>query len=611
MAEEWHQMTGSQVADELAVDPTTGLTASESRSRLEQVGPNELQAAERSRWWHMLMAQFKDFMVLVLLGATAISYALGEHADAITIVAIVVVNAILGFVQEFRAERSLEALRQLAAPTARARRDGHETQVPAAELVPGDVVLLEAGDRIPADGRLLEAASLEVEEAALTGESLPVRKRPDWTGPAATGIGDRKNMVFVGTTVTRGRGAALIVATGMETEMGRIAGMMQAVEEEDTPLQKRLESLGRWLVLACLAVCGIVVATGVMRGEPVTQMFLTGVSLAVAAIPEGLPAIVTVALALGVQRMIRRNAIVRKLQAVETLGCATVICSDKTGTLTKNEMMVRAAWVADGAWQVTGDGYAPEGDFLRADAKAAPAPLLRDMLLAAALCSNAALVQTEPEQRSLLGARRKAVWGIQGDPTEGALVVAAAKANCDTAPYERLVEAPFESERRRMSVVVRHRTSGAVAVHVKGAPDVIVGLCSHIMRGGRMEPMRAELLKEITAQNDTMASGALRVIAIATRPVTAGTVHLATAADAPAEALAEALEKDLVFLGLVGMIDPPRPEVKDAVKAAKRAGMSTVMITGDHPVHRPGGSHGAGHRPVADEAALTGADWTT
>jgi P-type Ca2+ transporter type 2C len=323
---------------ELTTDLETGLEEREAQRRLTEVGPNQLAAAEKVPWWRMLLAQFQDFMVLVLLGATAVSYAMGETADAITIVVIVLVNAVLGFIQEYRAEQSLEALKQLAAPTARLRRGGQEVQVPAADMVPGDVLLLEAGDKLPADARLIEAVGLEVEEAALTGESLPVRKNPAWTGTDDTGLGDRKNMVYMGTTITRGRGTAVVVATGMKTEMGHIAGMMQAVEQEETPLQKRLEQLGKWLVLLCLAVCALVVVVGLLTTpqltrDKVTELFLSGVSLAVAAIPEGLPAIVTVALALGVQRMIKRNAIVRKLQAVETLGCATVICSDNTGRM--------------------------------------------------------------------------------------------------------------------------------------------------------------------------------------------------------------------------------------------------------------------------------------
>ena len=310
----------------------------ESRRRLAECGTNLLAEAERPPWWRMFLAQFQDFMVLVLLAATAISYAMGETADAVTIVVIVGLNAILGFVQEYRAESSLEALKQLTAPTARVRRDGQDAAVPALELVPGDLLLLEAGDRVPADARLLEAAGVEADESALTGESLPVRKQTAWTGGADTALGDRRNMLYLGTAITRGRGTAVVVETGMETEMGRIAGLIQAVEVEETPLQQRLSQLGKWLVLACLAVCALVVAAGLVQARVLTRaettrLFLAGVSLAVAAIPEGLPAIVTVALALGVQRMIRRNAIVRRLPAVETLGCASVICSDKPGRM--------------------------------------------------------------------------------------------------------------------------------------------------------------------------------------------------------------------------------------------------------------------------------------
>ena len=349
MSKPWHQMGADEAAAALASDPSAGLTEAECRRRLEEFGPNLLEGAPRVPWWRILLAQFQDFMVIVLLIATAISYGMGETADAITIVVIVVLNAVLGFVQEYRAERSLEALKELAAPTARVVREGQEVTVPARDLVPGDLLLVEAGDRIPADARLVEAPGLEVEESALTGESLPVRKSAAWAGAADVPLGDRRNMLYMGTTATRGRGRALVVATGMQTEMGRIAGLIQEVGEEETPLQKRLAQLGRWLVAGCLTVCAIVVLAGLLRedaltGPVISQLFMAGVSLAVAAIPEGLPAIVTVALALGVQRMIRRNAIVRRLQAVETLGCATVICSDKTGTLTKNEMMVRAAW---------------------------------------------------------------------------------------------------------------------------------------------------------------------------------------------------------------------------------------------------------------------------
>jgi len=338
MAVPWHEMAVGAVLESLETDPRTGISEDEGQRRLAECGPNLLAEAERTTWWRILLAQFQDFMVLVLLAATTISYAMGETADAITIVVIVALNAILGFVQEYRAESSMEALKQLTAPTARVRRGGREAALPARDLVPGDVLLLEAGDRVPADARLLEVAGIEADESALTGESLPVRKQPAWSGGADTALGDRRNMVYLGTAITRGRGTAIVVDTGMETEMGRIAGLIQAVEHEETPLQQRLSQLGKWLVLACLAVCALVVAAGLLQAQTLsksemTRLFLAGVSLAVAAIPEGLPAIVTVALALGVQRMIRRNAIVRRLPAVETLGCASVICSDKPGRM--------------------------------------------------------------------------------------------------------------------------------------------------------------------------------------------------------------------------------------------------------------------------------------
>ncbi|MBP2020087.1 Ca2+-transporting ATPase [Symbiobacterium terraclitae] len=701
MSKPWHQMGADEVSAALGSDAAAGLSEMECRRRLDEFGPNLLAGAPRVPWWRILLAQFQDFMVVVLLVATAISYGMGETADAITIVVIVILNAVLGFVQEFRAERSLEALKDLTAPTARVRRGGQEMTVAARDLVPGDLVLLEAGDRIPADARLVEATGLEVEESALTGESLPVRKSAAWTGGPDAPLGDRRNMLYMGTTATRGRGTAIVVATGMQTEMGRIANLIQEVGEEETPLQKRLAQLGKWLVAACLAVCAIVVLAGLLREEALTrsglsQLFLAGVSLAVAAIPEGLPAIVTVALALGVQRMIRRNAIVRKLQAVETLGCATVICSDKTGTLTKNEMMVRAAWAGGRRYVVTGDGYRPAGEFLRGDVpvSAQEEPDLAQALKSAALCSNARLVQVAPSRRSrrkggrggpgaagmlsrpVAGAAAKGEYAIQGDPTEGALVVAAQKGGYRLAVLHdrcpRLLEVPFESERRRMSVLTADE-AGGVTVHVKGAPDVILELSTHILRDGRIVPLTDEDRQAILDENQRMADEALRVLAVAFRPrplakgagapatgtgapgasapatgtgapamgasapatgtgapgmgasapatgtgapamgasaPATGAVAPAKGAKAPAKeaglparredpiALGQGfedlrelttdqasalLERDLVFLGLFGMIDPPRPEVKKAVAEASRAGIRTVMITGDHP----------------------------
>lgn len=596
MSRPWHQMGAEEVAAALATDPSAGLTDAESRRRLEEFGPNLLEGAARVPWWRILLAQFQDFMVIVLLIATAISYGMGETADAITIVVIVVLNAVLGFVQEYRAERSLEALKELAAPTARVIRGGQAVTVPARDLVPGDLLLVEPGDRIPADARLVEAPGLEVEESALTGESLPVRKSASWVGDPDVPLGDRRNMLYMGTTVTRGRGRALVVATGMQTEMGRIAHLIQEVGDEETPLQRRLAQLGRWLVAGCLIVCAIVVAAGLLREERLTgpvisQLFMAGVSLAVAAIPEGLPAIVTVALALGVQRMIRRNAIVRRLQAVETLGCATVICSDKTGTLTKNEMMVRAAWAGGRGYTVTGDGYRPSGEFLRNGRPVSPQeePDLAQTLKSAALCSNARLVQGARARRSG-GARTAAGKGdytIQGDPTEGALVVAAQKGGYRPAVlhdrYRRILEVPFESERRRMSVLTRDDGAGYV-LHVKGAPDVVLDLSTHMLKDGRIVPLTEADRRAILDENLRMAGEALRVLAVAYRPRPFadgegpdGLAELTT------DEVSATLERDLVFLGLLGMIDPPRPEVKRAVAAAGRAGIRTVMITGDHP----------------------------
>jgi Ca2+-transporting ATPase len=605
----WHPLPLDQVLASVAADPQKGLTVAEARRRFEEVGPNELAGAPREPWWRILLAQFQDFMVLVLLAATILSYALGETADAVTIIVIVVINAILGFIQEYRAEQSLEALKQMAAPVARVIRDENELMIPARELVPGDLLLIEAGDRIPADCRLLQATTLEVEESALTGESLPVRKRVDWLGGPEAPLGDRRCMLYLGTTATRGRAMSVVVATGMATEMGKIADMIGEVEVEETPLQRRLEQLGKWLVAVCLGVCTLVVLAGLVRTEKVTgpaltELILAGVSLAVAAIPEGLPAIVTVALAIGVQRMIRRNAIVRKLQAVETLGCATVICSDKTGTLTKNEMMVRAAWAGGRSYEVTGDGYRPSGEFRLGERQVRPLeePDLAAALRSALLCNNAQLVQEG-------GGRRggKAVHRIQGDPTEGALVVVAAKAGYKAGQlqqrYGRVLEIPFESERRRMTVLTQ-TPEGEAAVHLKGAPDTVVDLCSHLLIDGRVQELTPEWRRRILAENERMAGEALRVIAVATRPVgveqpvlvgvgaaaaavaggsRGGRSIVESLTDLDLDAQAARLENGLILLGLFGMIDPPRPEVKRAVAAANRAGIRTVMITGDHP----------------------------
>ncbi len=577
----WHTLTAEQVLDLLDTDRARGLTEAEARKRQRKYGPNLLKEQRRVSAWKILIGQFRDFMVLVLLGATLISYLMGEIGDAVTIVAIVVLNAFLGFFQEYRAERSIEALKQLAAPRARVRREGKETQIPAAELVPGDILLLETGDRVPCDARLLEASNLEVQEAALTGESQPVTKNLLVCEEGSLPLGDRRNMVYMGTAIARGRGLAVVVATGMATEMGLIAGMLQEAEEEPTPLQIRLEQLGKYLVWACLLISLVVTVTGILRGEPPYKMFLAGVSLAVAAIPEGLPAIVTIALALGVQRMIKAQAIVRRLPAVETLGCATVICSDKTGTLTRNAMTVRSLYTGGEEYQVSGQGYEPRGKFISGERVIQPRGNrnLQLTLSAAALCCNARLEGKMPPRlwpwRRRRGEEETGCWEMQGDPTEGALLVAAAKAGLWREDLDRVqprvAEIPFESERRLMSVICRVE-NGAYRVYTKGAPDTVIALCNSVYRDGRQLPLGPAERKVIMQVTEEMASRALRVLGIAYREIPA----------LPARIEAGEVEKDLVFLGLAGMIDPPRPEAREAIRKCHQAGIRTVMITGDH-----------------------------
>lgn len=579
MPEIWQKLSAEETATRLEVDAIRGLSNAEAQSRLERVGMNVLEKGQDIAMWQMFLNQFKDFMVLVLLVATAISGFLGEWSDAVTISIIVLVNAILGVIQEYRAERSMEALRELASPEARVIREGVEIKVPAAELVPGDIVILEAGDRVPADIRLIQTVDLEAVEAALTGESAPILKHTrsleKEVGPADAG-----NMVFMGTSLTRGRGQGIIVATGMATEMGQIAGMIQEAEQEPTPLQRRLAQLGKGLVTFCLAVCALVVIVGIQRGEPVYQMFLTGVSLAVAAIPEGLPAIVTVALAIGVQRMIKRNAIIRRLPAVETLGCATFICSDKTGTLTQNEMTVRQVYLVGDYLNVTGEGYDPKGKFL-GDGVNIGGPDFAKFMHIAALCNNAGLQRNNIHVGGLfrgLGQKRGPTWQISGDPTEGALLVLAAKGGFWRERLEkgmqRLAELPFDSERKRMTVI--YRGTGKTVALVKGAPDVVLKLCTHYLRNGQPVPLDNRQRAAIMEANSSMAEGALRVLGLAYRDLPN---DMATEQVNP-----DTLEHNLIFVGLAGMIDPPRPAAISAVHTCKRAGIRVAMITGDHQV---------------------------
>ncbi|MCQ6560360.1 calcium-translocating P-type ATPase, SERCA-type [Paenibacillus mendelii] len=576
----WHQMEAKELAQTLQASLDTGLSSNEASERLVRDGRNELSEGKKASPLVLFLNQFKDFMVLVLIGATLVSGLLGEYLDAITIVAIIVINAILGFVQEYRAERSLRALKELSAPIAKVLRGGQVHAIPARELVAGDLVIVEAGDRIPADLRLIEANSCYAEESALTGESVPVGKHCTPIHAADLPLGDQRNIGFMGTMITRGSAKGIVIRTGMGTEMGKIADLIQKTESMETPLQHRLEQLGKILIVVALGLTVMVVLAGIFHGQPAYEMFLAGVSLAVAAIPEGLPAIVTIALALGVQRMIKRRAIVRKLPSVETLGCASVICSDKTGTLTQNKMTVTRLWIGGRPLEVTGEGYEPVGAVYE-DGNAIDVKndlSLRRMLQVAALCNNASVVKTEVEVEMRRKKGKDTVlqeeWVLKGDPTEGALTVMAAKlgvtAKSLESLYKREKEYSFDSERKRMSVLVSHQ--GGQLICTKGAPDVLMQQCSYVLWDGKVVPFTGTLKKKVIEASESMAQSALRVLGFAYRDLRPHD-HTETETD---------VECQLIFVGLAGMIDPPRKEVRDAIATCRRAGIKTVMITGDH-----------------------------
>jgi P-type Ca2+ transporter type 2C len=559
----WHALDAAAVVGELKTDSDRGLSHEEARRRLAEHGANELQAAHHVSAWAILLQQFKNILILILLLAVVLSALLGHGVEAITIAAIVVFAAVLGFVQEYRAERAIEALRKMAAPTATVVRDGGERDIPARELVPGDVILLRAGDRVPADARVIEAVNLQTEEAALTGESTPIEKQSAPLVGEALAVGDRTNMLFVGTSATYGRGRAIVVATGMNTEFGKIARLLQTVEVGRTPLQENLDRVGHALARAALAVVLVIVALGLFRGQPLLEMFIFGIALAVAVVPEALPAVVTISLAIGVQRMIKRNALIRRLPAVETLGSVSVICSDKTGTLTKDEMTVRKVFVQGEMLEVSGSGYEPRGEFLRNGSVVGVAPPLAAFLRAATLASDAQLMQGGSDDQG-------PGWRIKGDPTEGALVVAAAKAGLSKreldAQFPRVEEIPFTSEAKRMTTL--HATAEGVVAYAKGAPEVILRSCTkQLTESGERSFDAAGRQAALEAARE-MAREALRVLAAAYKPN-------ATRAGA---------EQDMVFLGLAGMIDPPRPEAKAAIRTCEEAGIKPVMITGDHPL---------------------------
>ena len=565
---EWHSLSIEEVLRKLRTSEE-GLSEEEAQRRLEEFGPNELRKEKGKSPWSIFFDQFKDFLIILLLGATFVSLLIGEVLDAAAIMAIVIISAFLGFLQEYRAERALEALKKMAALEALVIRDGRERRILAKELVPGDIILIHAGDKVPADARLIEEFNLKVDEAPLTGESVPVNKEV-MVLPSETALGDRKNMLYAGTIVTYGRGKAVVVATGMETEFGKIAQMIQLVEEETTPLERRMAEIGKWLGIGSLAVVAVVSALGIFRGHELLEMFLWGVSLAVAAVPEALPAVVTGALAIGVQRMARRNAIVRRLPAVETLGCTTFICSDKTGTLTKNEMTVRRIWLDGETLEVTGVGYEPKGEFIVAsrEERVAGSPPHSDeglkLLLRTALLCNDAHLEQESE-----------AWTIIGDPTEGALVVAAAKAGLDKKEldtlYPRVAEVPFTSERKRMTTV--HATpDGTKMVCAKGAPEIVLARCNRIWHDGHIAELSEAERSEILRANEEMAADALRVLGVAYKELPPDASDFGE----------DVVERDLVFLGLMAMIDPPRDEVRDALRLCEQAGVKVAMVTGDH-----------------------------
>ena len=556
-ARAWHTLSVDEALEMLHTS-ASGLASPEAALRLDRYGPNELQAVKRASAWHTFAAQFKNVLIVILLSATFVSGLLGHSLEAVVITVIVLFAVLLGFIQEHRAGRAIEALRSMAAPTARVLRDALESVVPARELVPGDVVLLRAGDRIPADARLLQAVNLAIDEAPLTGESTAVEKTIARLGDTGLPLGDRTNMTYAGTLVAHGRGQALVVATGMSTEFGHIAQMVETVEAGRTPLQENLDRLGATLGKAALVVVALVIAFGLWRGLPPVEMFMFGIALAVAVVPEALPAVVTISLAIGVRRMVRRRALVRRLPVVETLGSTSVICTDKTGTITKNEMTVRKVFADGRILDVSGAGYEPDGHVLDAGRRVEPPPAVRELLRAGALASDARLVM------------RDGRWHVEGDPTEGALVVAAAKVGLNHSDLNeqepRIGEISFTSERRRMTTL-HARGTGATA-YSKGAADQVLASCANHLTSGEEVPLAMTDREWILGVERQMAGEGLRVLAIARK----------------SGASIDDAERSMTLLGLVAMMDPPRIEAKTAVERCAAAGIVPVMITGDHPL---------------------------
>ena len=555
---QYFNLSVSETAQDLQVDLNKGLSSQEASERSQKYGPNVLEGGKEKSLLEMALEQLKDFLVLILMVAAVISIFLGEALEGIVILAIVVLNTILGVYQENKASNALKALKEMASPHAKALRNGQVVEIASNEVVPGDVIILEAGDYIPADLRLVESVNLKIDEAALTGESVPVEKDCKAVLAEDSSLGDRINSAYMGTVITYGRGKGVITDIGMKTQMGNIAGMLNDGDDEATPLQKKLDSLGKLLGIVCLAICGIIFLLGLVRGMELFDIFMTSVSLAVAAIPEGLTVVVTVVLAMGMQKMVKVNAIIKRLSAVETLGSTTVICSDKTGTLTQNKMTIQRIYDGKELYDVSGTGYSPVGDITdKSGSKKTEA--VQKVLESLVLCNDAIY---DPEKETIVG-----------DPTEAAMVVLAHKAGMVKKQwdekYPRLQEVPFDSDRKLMSTF--HTIDGKNVMYTKGAPDELLRRCVSVDIGGSVETLTDAKREEILSVNQSFAESALRVIGAAYRNV--------DVVNASFEA-----ENDLTFIGLVGMIDPPREEAKSAIDICKKAGIQVKMITGDHKI---------------------------
>ncbi|TFZ41318.1 cation-translocating P-type ATPase [Soehngenia longivitae] len=562
----WYNKSADEALKELNVDPTKGLDTASAKERLEKYGANELKEEKGKSFFKKLLAQFSDFLVLILIAAALVSFFIGETQDSIVIIAIVIVNAMLGLYQEGKAEKALDALKKMASPTAKVVRDGKTVEIGSRELVPGDIVILETGDIVPADLRIIDSKNLKIEEASLTGESVAVEKDSSKVLEGEVALGDRVNMAYMSTIVTYGRGKGVVVGTAADTEIGKIATMIQTYEDEATPLQKKLNQLGKILGIATILICIVVFADGLIQNRDPLEMFMVSVSLAVAAIPEGLPAIVTIVLAIGMNKMVKRNAIVKKLLAVETLGATSVICTDKTGTLTQNEMTVVKVYTNDKIIDIEGVGYEPKGDFKLGDEKISPLEdkNVQSLLLMGTLVNDAELVENGGQYK------------IVGDPTEGALVTLAAKGGIELdsldEKYPRIQEIPFDASRKMMTTFHEGYIENKITAITKGAPDLLIQKCSHILLNGEVVPFTEELKKKVSDTNINFSKQALRVLAVAYKVFD----------KLPDNLDPENIEKDMIFVGLSGMIDPLRPEAKEAIKLCKKAGIDIKVITGDY-----------------------------